>query len=355
MTFGNRVTSITQNTILPKIVDNILSDNFMTYRYLSNGKKWSGVTLDRPVMISTNTNGGSFSGLDTHSTSTSDTRINLSYDVRGYQIPVAIPGLEKAVNNVSESQVINMVRAELETAQMSALDAIGTMFYGDGTGNSNKDFNGLGNLDDDGTTAATVGGQSRTTYTTLRGTRTASGGTLTLAKMATLVSAVSGGSATSQRPTVIISSETEFDLYDSLLAPTVRANYETNGMPRVTRSSKGPEFGNSLKGQGGFTALIYRGIPWVADEKASTGTVWVVNENYLDWYGLNDPELKKIELGKSIDGVYADAPSENTGFQWTGFMRSINQYGEVAHIYLLGNMVTFQPRRHGRLTGVTGV
>lgn len=355
MTFGNRVTSITQDTILPKVIDNILTDNLMAYRYISNGKKWSGETLKRPIKISKSTTGGSFSGLDTFSTATSDTRISLQYDLRGYYHTISIPGMEKAVNNVSETQVINLVRTELESAQMDMLDALGDIFYGDGTGNSNKNFNGLGNLDDDGSTAATVGGQSRTTYPTLAGTRTASGGTLTLAKLATLISATSAGSASSQRPTLIVSSEAEFDLYDSLLAPTVRANYDAQGGMFLTRTSKAAVPGSMLKANGGFVALTYRGIPWVSDEKASAQTIWVLNENYLEWYGLKDPDLKAISMGNTIEGPGAEIPSDNTGFQWTGFQRPVNQYGEVGQLMLLGNLATWQPRRHGRLTGVTGV
>ena len=355
MTFGNRVTTITQNTILPKVFDTILGDNWITFRVVSNGLKWSGHTLDRPLKVSKSTLGGSFSGLDTHSTSTVDTRVLMSYDPRGYEMPIAIPGMEKAVNR-TEAEVINLVRVETESAQEDALDSIGTMLYADGTGNSNKDFLGWDALIDDSTSVVTLGGLSRTTYATLKGTRTASGGTMDLDKIATLISAVSAGSAARQRPTVLVSDETVWDLYESLLTPTQRANYETNGLPMMTRQSKAPIRSAELKGAAGYVALTFRGIPWLADEKSTSQTLWAANENYIQWYGLRDPDLQEISLGTAdIEGVYSEVPSGNTGFQWTGFMRPINQYGEVAHVYLLGNQVTFNPKRHGRLTGITGV
>lgn len=332
-----------------------MGDNWITYRILSNALKWSGHTLDRPLKVTKSTLGGSFSGLDTHSTSTVDTRVLMSYDPRGYEMPIAIPGMEKAVNR-TEAEVINLVRVETESAQEDALDDIGTMLYTDGTGNSNKDFLGWDALNDDGTSVVTLGGLSRTTYATLKGTRTASGGTLDLDKMATLLSAVSAGSAARQRPTCLVSNETVWDLYESLLTPTQRSTYEAVGMPMMTRTSKAPIRSAELKGAAGFVALTFRGIPYVADEKSTAQTLWAVNENYINWYGLRDPDLQEISLGTAdIEGVYSEAPSKNTGFQWTGFMRPINQYGEVAHIYLLGNQVTFNPKRHGRLTGITGV
>jgi len=270
-------------------------------------------------------------------------------------MPIAIPGMEKAVNR-TEAEVINLVRVETESAQEDALDDIGTMLYADGTGNSNKDFLGWDALIDDNTSVVTLGGLSRTTYTTLKGTRTASGGTLTLTKLATLISAVSAGSAARQRPTCFVSNETVWDLYESLLTPTQQATYEATGLPMMTRTSKAPIRSAELKGAAGYVALTFRGIPFVADEKSTAQTLWAANENYIDWYGLRDPDLQSISLGTAdIEGVYSEAPSQNTGFQWTGFLRPINQYGEVAHIYLLGNQVTFNPKRHGRLTGITGV
>ena len=355
MTFTNRVTTITQDTIIPKVVDTILGDNWITYRVLANAEKWRGTTMDKPLKVTKSTLGGSFSGLDTHNTSTVETRVLMSYDVRGYEMPVAIPGIERAVNR-TEGQVLNLVRTEVESAQEDALDDIGTMLYADGTGNSNKDFLGWDALIDDGTSVATLGGLSRTTYTTLNGTRTASGGTMDLDKIATLISAISAGGSARRRPTFLVSNETVQDLYESLLTPTVRANYEASGMPMMTRTSKAPVRGSELKGAGGFVAYTFRGIPWLADEKSTAQTLWAANENYLTWYGLSDPELQSINLGsENIDSVYNEAPSKNVGFQWTGFLRPINQYGEVAHIYLLGNQCTFNPKTHGRLTGITGV
>jgi hypothetical protein len=136
----------------------------------------------------------------------------------------------------------------------------------------------------------------------------------------------------------------------------VRNNINAFGLPVVTRKSKAPIRAAELRGAQGYESYTYRGIPWIADEKSTAETLWANNENYLQWYGLNDPDLKSISLGTAdIDGVYSEAPSKNVGFNWTGFMRPVNQYGQVGHIYLLGNFVSFNPGRHGRLTGVTGV
>ena len=352
--FTQRTISITQDRIVPKVFDQFLSENLATFRFVSNGKKWIGETLKFPVKIAKNTQGGSFSGMDNHGVDAVETRQTMSYDLRAYEIPVAVPGLDRLVNG-TEAQVVNLVKTEMESSAQDGLDDVGDMFYSDGTGNASKDFNGLGNLADDGTTATNVGNLSRTTYSSLNGAVNASGGTMTLTKLATLYTDVAAGSATSQKPSLAISDETVWNLFESLLSPTVQANYQTNGMPVVTRSSKGAIPAGELKGAAGFTSLIYKGIPWVADEKATAQTVFYINENYLMWYGINDPEMTSPDFGSNIDGNYTDVPSKYSGLNWSGMMKPINSYGDVGHIYLFGNLVTNQPRRQGKLTGVTGI
>jgi hypothetical protein len=355
MTFPARVTTITQDVIVPSAVDAILGDNFITFRVVSNGQKWNGETLKRPIKVSKSTLGGSFSGLDTHSTATVDTRVLASADLRGYEMPIAIPGMEKAVNK-TEAQVLDLVKIEVESAQEDAMDDLGDMFYADGTGNGSKDFNGWDLLIDDGTVSATLHGLTRATYTPNWDSDVNTAATLDLDALATIVSSVSAGSSQKNQPSFAVSNETTRDYYESLLTPTVRANYETFGLPVVTRTSKSPMRSSELKGANGFTSMSYRGIPWVADEKCPSGDLWLPNESYVLWYGLKDSDLKDISLQSSgIEGVYNDAPSSNIGFQWTDFMVPVNQYGIVAHIYLLGNQVNWNPKRSGKLEGIAGV
>lgn len=353
MTFTKRVTSITQDVILPKNVDNFLSDNFLTFRVVGNGEAWRGTTIKQPIKIAKNTQGRSFSGLDAHNTGTVETRESLEFDLRAYNIPVAIPGLEKVINK-GEEAVLNLIEQEIASTFMDGLDDVGSMLYADGTGNGSKDFLGLDALADDGTSASTIGGLSRTTYPTLAGTRTASGGTLTLPKVGTLITSVAAGNAVRQRPTLLLTDETTWNIFETLaISGVVQANYDANGYPMVTRRSKGVISAAALKGATGFVSIVHRGIPVIADEKSTpTGTLWALNENYLQWYGAKSDDLKSISLGSDIDSSYNEAPTEDTGVQWSGWKDSFNQFGEVAYIYVLGNWIVTQPRRQGRLTGI---
>jgi len=359
MTFSERVLSLTQDYLLPKVVDNVLGSNVLVFRLLGNAKEGKGESIKKALKYQSSGAATSFAGLDTFSASQLNTKVRISYDMRGVRIPVAVSGMEAVANAVTETQVTDLVKEALEESQQELMDKLGDIVYGDGTGNGGKDPLGIGAIVDDGTSVGTIGGLSRTTYSVLNSTRTASGGTLTLAKLATLFSNISSGSGMSS-PTLIVSNETVWDLYEQLLTPSVRENYTMFGYYNVGRQGGATRPKEGLQGTQGFVAVTYKGIPWVRDEKSSSGTIWMLNENWLDWYGWDARGTfgyNKISLGsQTIEGLYNEQPmSQFNGFNWSGFRAPTNQFGGIADIIVLGNLVSFQPRRHGRLTGVTGV
>lgn len=350
-----RVLSFTQDELVPRAVDQTLSSSAAIARFLGNARPWKGSSMKRPIKYKSTGKGGSFSGMGNFDTAATDTTVRLDYDLRAYEQPIVVPGLEKLLNQ-GQAQVTDLVEFKVDEAQVELEDAVGTMIYGLGTGNSNADFLGLGAIVDDGTDVTTIGNLSRSTYSVLNATRTASGGSISLAKMATLVSNVSAGSATRNRPTIMYANETVWDLIEQLVAPQLQAHYQVLDYPMVTMNSKAPVRGGELKGAAGFTSIVYKGIPIVADEKSTAQTLWAINENYCEWYGKFDPDMKKVDLGTStLDSVYDPVPSPNHGFNFSGFLKPTNSYGEVAHLYLFGNLISWQPRRHGRLTGITSV
>lgn len=356
MTTPERVLSFTQEELVPRAVDQVFNSNVLVSRLIAKGKKWVGESIKRPIRYQETGQGGSFSGMGDFSTAATTTTVRMSYDLRAYEHPVVVPGLERLMNE-GPAQVVNLMQFKLDEATMEVEDQIGDLMYGDGTGGTpvNSDFLGLGAFVDDATDVATIGGLARATYSVLNATRTASGGTVSLSKMATLVSNVSAGSVTRSRPTLMDCNETVWDLIESLITPTLNAIYQTIEYTYVTRNSKAPMKGAELKGAQGFTSIVYKGIPIVADEKATAQTLFALNENYLEWYGKFDPRMTKVNLGTStIDSVYADAPSVNHGFNFSGWLTPTGSYGDVAHVYLFGNNISWQPRRFGKLISITG-
>jgi len=361
MTFGDRVTTLTQEVLLPKVVDNVLNSNILAFRLAGNAKPARFFDIRKSIKYQNSGTASSFASLDTFTATQLDTKVKMIYDMRAVRQPVAISGMEAVANNAtSEAKKTDLIIESLEETEQELIDFFGGLLYSTGTGNSNKDPLGIGAIVDDGSDVGTLGGLSRTTYPVLNATRTASGGTLALAKLATLYTAISSGSGKTT-PTLMISDEATWDFYEQLLTPQVRESYSFTGYYSVGRTG-GAVKGEALKGVQGFVALSYKGMPWVRDEKATAGNVFLLNENFLDWYGwdaskVSEVGYKGLSLGSSqIEGVYEEAPmAQYAGFNWSGWRTPTNQFGTIADVIILGNLTSFSPRRQGRLTGVTGV
>lgn len=347
MAFGNRVVTTTQDKLMPKVVDTILNSNVFATRMLSKAQKWHGEKLKFPVKFEKNSTGQSFAGFDTFSTSATNNRVNLEFSPKFYQITVALPLDELSVNQ-SEEKIIDLAKIELASAAQDMADDIGTLFYGTGTGNGGKDFLGLEAIVDDSTNAATYGGLSRTTYTTLRSTVTASSGTLSLAKMSTLYNAATSGS---QKPTLGLCSETIFSLYEQLLQPQERIAKDVSMMKQSGNMGK---VGQGMVGGTGFTGLFFKGFPILADEKATSGVLYFINEDFLDWYALPVAMTDAVKFRSQIEGNdYSEV--EGLGFSHSGWIKPLNSASIVDHIYLGGELISQNPKRHAKLTGITGV
>jgi hypothetical protein len=216
--YGQRIQTTVQQKYLPYVVDTVLNSNVLFQRVVRASKQWSGRTMRMPVKVSKNSTGTSFSGYDTFSTSATDNRQFLEYTPSFYQITCSLPVDELSVAD-TEDKVLDLMKLTIQSDTEDMADDLGTIFYADGTGNSNKDHLGLAALVDDGTTVSSIGGLSRSTYDTLQSTVTDSSGTLTLAKVDTLWSNVTSGT---QKPTATYTTETVFNLYGQLLRPQER-------------------------------------------------------------------------------------------------------------------------------------
>jgi hypothetical protein len=353
MAFSNRVTTTTNQYIMPKLVDTVLNSNPLMSRLLTSGKKWRGETMKFPIKYQKNTTGTSFSGFDTFSTSAIDNRVNLAFNPKFYQMTVSLPLDEVSVNSLnSDEQILNLMDTQVQTSAQDMADDVGTLLYSDGTGNSSKDFTGLGAIVDDGTNVATYGGLSRSTYTTIAATSTASSGTLTLAKMTTLYNAITSGA---QKPTLGVTTEAVFALYEQLLVPQERIVKDVALMKKAGGSMA--EAGQGYTMGTGATGLYFKGFPVIADEKATSGVLFFLNEDYINWYA--------VPVAKEFGGPIKYSPVEiegndydkqlGLGFSWSGWIKPTNQAAIIGHVYLGGDFICTNPKRQGKLTGITSI
>ncbi len=337
------VDTITLEQIMPRVVDTVLRANTFATKMLSKTKRFGAATMDFPIKYQVGTAIQSFLGFDSLPTSFTDTRVLLKYNPRFVTANVALAGTDIISNNVA-SKVLDLTKVEMQSRAQDLADGIGTMLWSDGTANSNKDFLGLTALVDDGTTVSTIGGLSRTTYTTLKGTVT-SAATLSLSTMRTLYNKIADATVA---PTRIYTDYPSWALFEQLLQPQEKIYKEVNIVP-------------NYKGYEGFSGLMYAGMEIVPDRKATTGVMMFLNENYMDFYGLDadldgvfDKSRKVDVAGKLFAGNQYNEVS-NLGFYWTGFIKINGQFATNSYIILAGNLCTDNPRRHGQLTGIVGI
>lgn len=343
--FNENLRSITQTYLAPKVVDTVLNGNVLAMKLLGNPKKWSGEQMKKAVKVYKASNGNSFSGLDTFNTNKPNTKVQIAFDPKGYYQPVVIEGMERDVNASDPSRAADLVAEAMEEAANDMLDSIGSMFYGDSTGNGGKDTNGLLNIIDDGTVQDSYGGKSRTTYTTLKSHVEAVTGALTsLTPLRTAEMAAKRGS---NKVNLIITSETKWNEFEALLQPSIQLGFDTQGYKQVTRDRIVPNK-EALKGEAGFDALYYRGAPIVADEKCPALRMFGINTNSLFWAGLKsaDPNYKLVQVGKNKEVESPAYNMENIGMHFSGLKESFNQYATVGYFLLLGNLISWSPRDH---------
>ena len=353
MTFDAQVQTLTQDYIVPKVTDNVLQSNVLALVMLANGKPWMGEQYKCPVKLASHTQGGSFNDFSEFSASNENVRQNAYFDPRGYYQSVVIGGIARSVNEISKTQLLSLVKVEMESIHQDMVDDIGTILYANGTGNSSKDFLGLAAGIDDGNGVATYGGLSRATYTAWQSVLQTTVGAFDFSKARTLINSATRGN---QKPTILVANETVYGYVESDYTATVDGNYTVIEGARARLTSGGviPQARAGLTGQAGFDALYYGGTPIVKDDKSTAGFLWAINTNMFRWYGIKPAEANPVDL-KSLyheGNDYEKAPS-SIGFGWTGFVRPSKQYSWIGQLLLLGNMFTPAPVLNSSSAGIT--
>ncbi len=345
----SRLNTLTNTYLLPKVTDTVLRENPLTEKILSKPTKWRGEQIKKSIKVVKNTNGTSFTGFQTLPSQAVNTRQYLLFPAKFYEIDVTVPLTDLAVNLTDDEKVLDLAEAEMTSSAEDMADDLGNIFYKDGSGNGSLDFNGLTNIVDDLTNTSTYGGLSRTTYTTLKSTLTASGGTLTLTKMATLYNAITDGTI---MPSFGLTDRPTFALYEQLIEPKNRI-YMT--VPEIRNENK-----TGLAGTAGFTTLTYKGFGIIPDRKCVNagvgGALYFMREEDLEFRAIE--KMPEMEPVKFIEAGFEDNDYENLkglGFHWTGWVKPVNQLAYVGRVILAGEFWSNNPRRHGALTGISTI
>jgi len=292
-----------------QLTDNVFTARPLTYFLMDKGRIRmlnGGTKIVEPLIYGQNSTVASYSGYDTISLTAQSGITAAEYDWKQYAASIAISGIEEAKNN-GEQEIINLLEAKIMQAEESMREGFNQMFFGDGTGNSGKNWNGLGNIVE---ASGTVGGINRATagneYWQSYEENTA--GALTLAQLSTAFNSVSVGN---DHPDMVLTTQTLFEKYEALLQPQLR-------------------YTDTKTADAGFQNLLFKAAPVVYDEHCTAGVVYFLNSKYLTLVGHS---------GK--------------WFAQTEFVRPENLDARYALIMCYGNLTCRNAAKQGKLTAKT--
>lgn len=334
------VQTTTNQYLAPAWVDQVLKDNFFFGEILGNTEKWDGSQMLFPIKYQKGIASVAFNGFDQLPTSQQPVTVNMTFYPTFVATNVALAGSDLSINK-TPLQKLNLMKTMMKSRSQDGADDIGNFFQGDGTSFGGKAPAGLGNIVDDGTTASTYGGLARATYTGLNATVTASGGTISLLKIRQLSNSITDGRVA---PDFAV---TTYDIWSYV--ETILQSFQRN----TYSDFQNMDAGTGYKAKG----LIWDGLTIYKDKKITSGLFYLLNLNYLKFYGLNWWEGEAVSLeDKNIKGnIYNFNPANATkAFTWTNWIKAYNQGAVNGFMIMGGQILCTDPLRNAKLTGILG-
>ena len=281
--FDNLLTTTLAN-YRSTLTDNVFTARPLTYKLMENGRIRmlnGGTKIVEPLIYGTNSTVGSYSGYETLSLTPQEGISAAEFEWKQYAASIAISGIEEAKNN-GEQEIINLLEAKIMQAEESMRESFNQMFFADGTGNSSKDWNGLGNLVESGNT---VGGINSSTYTWWASKEDNDAVALSLADMSSLYNNVSVGN---DHPDLLLTTQTLFEKYEALLQPTLR-------------------YTDTKTADAGFQNLLFKAAPVMYDVHCTAGVFYMLNTKYLTLVGHSGKWFSQTSFisPEDVDARYA--------------------------------------------------
>jgi len=267
-----------------QLTDNVFTARPLTYALMEKGRIRmlnGGTKIVEPLIYGKNSTVSSYSGYDSLSLAPQEGISAAEYDWKQFAASISISGLEEAKNN-GEQEIINLLEAKIMQAEESMRESFNQMFFSDGTGNSSKDWNGLGNLVESGNT---VGNIDSNTYTWWKSYEENTATALTLAQMSTAYNSVSVGN---DHPDTLLTTQTLFEKYEALLQPNLR-------------------YTDTKTADAGFQNLLFKAAPVMYDVHCTAGTFYFLNSKYITLVGHSNKWFSQTEFIKpeDVDARYA--------------------------------------------------
>ena len=245
---------------------------------------------------------------DTFNTEVKEFATTLAFNWKFTYVPVNLDVIDVDLND-SPEQVFDLVDAAMETAELSLIDDLADQLYGDGTGNSAKDLDGLAIAV---SRTGTYGGLARGTDAHGASIRAAvedtTGGTLALSTVNTHM-----GSCTVARkkPDLLVTTQTLWNRFWE------RSQASERNTPSDVRDI-------------GFDTVRFNGADVVVDSHCPSGFLYLLCTEFFKLYVHRKWDLR-----------------------FRGFLEPSNQQRAIGQIILWGNLVNRGPRFSGVASGLS--
>lgn len=352
MIFNAAVTTTTREFILKKVYDQVTTGTPGLMTFLQTAKEWkTGTTYQFPIKYQDTTNGGNMGIADRLDTDRQNVRVKATFELKAANKPVVV-AIAETTANMGDEQIVDLLDTEFDSQAQSLMNVLAqNMYTGNGVGN---DWDSLANCASDSTLYATYGALSRSTYSAFSVYYLASTGALTLAKLATAEDATTIGV---DDPNMAFTTKAIWSTYESLLTPSVRANIQASGYPRMNAFGGVPAT-PGMGAQQGFTYLTFRGTAIAKDEQVPSGKFFLVNTKAFGFVGFDyqDENIMTANFKQTSDAIPSGVPGNvktTRGFQFRKMMSPVDQLTKVGYLIYAGNFVGTNPRLTGTLNAAS--
>ena len=302
----------------PTLADNIF-DAYPLFDWIDKNGGEAKVMEDNandivlPLMYATNTTVKSYSGYDTIDTTPQVGHGNAKYPMKQVAGTVTIDRFTER-QNAGRAQIVNLFKSKMKQLEMSFIDQINAMLFGDGTGNDSKDITGLKAIVAATPTTGTVGGFDASVYAWWRNYYASAAKTTTiydnlLAKMRTAYNTT--GKGKKDKISLIITDQTTFEGYEKLMTTTI--NFMVGSA-------------NLSRGDLGWDNLTYKGAVMTFDEDCTSEYMYFLNPTYINFHA-----------------------DKKTYFEPMPFIRATKQDARTSMVLLYGELCCSNRQRQGIL------
>lgn len=300
----------------PKLEDNVFGAKVLLWVLKSSGAIENvdgGRKIVQPLIYAGAANTGSYADDDVFAT---DPNVGISaaeFGWKQYYGLISFTGIELAQNS-GQQALLNLMKARLQQVELTMADDLNQMLWGDGSGNSGKDFMGIaGAVAQADPSVGAFGGIERASNAYWKPAFKAAtvANTLALADMTNVYNTASEGK---DHPNVIVSTQTGFEAYEALLQSNIR-------------------YTDTEMGDAGFQNLMFKGAPVAFDRDADVAST--TEGNAPMWF-LNTQYIRLSKLA-------------NKWFTPSEMLQPTNQDAFYKHLVCYGNLTASNIKRQGVL------